>query len=31
MLGEHNEVILSGLLGMSEADIADLVKAGVVG
>ncbi len=31
MLGEHNELILSGLLGMSEADIAELVEAGVVG
>ena len=31
MLGEHNEAILSGLLGKSEAAIAELIAAGVVG
>ena len=31
MLGEHNEIILSGLLGKSEAAIAELIAAGVVG
>ncbi len=31
MLGEHNEEVLSGLLGKSQEEIADLVAAGVVG
>ncbi len=31
MLGEHNRAILSGLLGKSEAAIAELIAAGVVG
>jgi crotonobetainyl-CoA:carnitine CoA-transferase CaiB-like acyl-CoA transferase len=30
-LGEHNHYILNTLLGMSEADIADLEREGVVG
>ena len=31
MLGEHNEEILSGLLGKSAEEIAELIAAGVVG
>jgi len=31
MLGEHNEEVLSGLLGKSQEEIAELVAAGVVG
>jgi len=31
MLGEHNEPILSQLLGLSETEIADLISAGVIG
>ena len=31
MLGEHNEEILSGLLGKNAEEIADLIAAGVVG
>ena len=31
MLGEHNEAILSGLLGKSEEAVAELIAAGVVG
>ena len=31
MLGEHNEEVLSGLLGKSQEEIAGLVAAGVVG
>ncbi|MDE2967524.1 MAG: CoA transferase [Chloroflexota bacterium] len=31
MLGEHNEEVLSGLLGKSQEEIAELIAAGVVG
>ena len=31
MLGEHNEEVISGLLGKSEEELAELVAAGVVG
>ncbi|MBB4365282.1 crotonobetainyl-CoA:carnitine CoA-transferase CaiB-like acyl-CoA transferase [Bradyrhizobium sp. CIR18] len=30
-LGQHNEEILSGLLGLSDAEIARLVKDGMIG
>jgi hypothetical protein len=30
-LGQHNSEVLSGILGMSEAEIADLKERGVIG
>jgi crotonobetainyl-CoA:carnitine CoA-transferase CaiB-like acyl-CoA transferase len=29
--GEHNEYVLRGLLGLSEAEVGELAKAGVIG
>ena len=31
LLGEHNEMILSGLLGLSKEDLAELSEIGVIG